>query len=54
MVGGLPNGKVNGRTTKEAGASKENLINGTSPSEKQGPKKQAASNAHVGGAVRRR
>ncbi len=54
MVGGLPNGKVNGRTTKEASASKENLMNGSSPSAKQAPKKQPASNNEIGGAVRRR
>ena len=54
MAGGLPNGKVNGRAAKNTSTGKENLINGNTPSEKQATKKRPASNAEMGGAVRKR
>lgn len=54
MVGALPNGKANGRATSETSSTKATLINGTTQSEKEAPRKRPASNVEVGGAVRRR
>ena len=53
-MGALPNGKVNGRATSETSSTKDTLTNGTSPGEKGAPRKKPASNAEIGGAVRRR